>query len=180
MIRPRVLEAHVAARDRAGHQIRAAFDAIRQHFVCRAVQLLHALHDDLVRAGALDLRAHRDEEVREVDHFGLARRVLDDGFAVRERRGHHQVLGARDRDGVEHQPRALQPPRARADVAAFDADVRAHRLQPGDVNVHRPRADGAAAGQRDVRLAEARHQRAEHEDGRAHRLHELVRRRRIP
>ena len=51
--------------------------------------------------------------------------------------------------------------------------------KPGDVNVHRPRTDGAAAGQRDVRLAKARHERTEHEDGGAHRLHQIVGRREL-
>ena len=137
-------------------------------------QLLDALDDDLVGARALDLRAHGDEEVREVDDLRLARGVLDDGFAVGERRRHHEIFRAGDRDGVEIQPRALEPPGARADVAAFDVDVRAHGLQARDVDVHRARADGAAAGQRHVGLAEARQQRPEHQDRRAHGLHQLV------
>ena len=46
------------------------------------------------------------------------------------------------------------------DVAVLDDDLGAHRLQALDVLVDRPRADRAAAGQRDARLAEARQQRA--------------------
>ena len=107
--------------DRAGDQVGAALDAIRLHLVARGAQLLHALDDDLVGARALDLRAHGDQEFREVHHFRFARRVFDDGFAVRERRRHHEILGAGDRHGFEIQPRALQPPGARADVAAVDA-----------------------------------------------------------
>ena len=38
------------------------------------------------------------------------------------------------------------------------------------------RADGAAAGQRDARVAEARHQRPQRQDRGAHRLHQFVRR----
>ena len=74
----------------------------------RAVQSLHALDHDAVGAGAVDLRAHGDEEIREVDDLGLARGVLEHGLAVGQRRGHHQVLGAGDGHGVEHQARALQ------------------------------------------------------------------------
>ena len=62
------------------------------------------------------------------------------------------------------------------DVAALDRDRRAHRAQPGHVQIHGPRADRAAARQRHVGVAEPAQQRAEHEDRRAHRLHELVRR----
>ena len=47
---------------------------------------------------------------------------------------------------------------------------------PADVQVHGPRADRAAARQRNVGVSEAAEQRSEHEDRRAHRLHELVRR----
>ena len=108
----------------------------------------------------LDLRAHGDQEIRQVDHLRFARRVLEHGLALGQRRRHHQVLGAGDGHGVEHQVRAPQAPGARADVAVLDVDVRAHGLQAGDVDVHRSRADGAAARQRDVGLAEAREQRA--------------------
>ena len=80
-----------------------------------------------VGAGAADLRAHRDQESREVDDLGLARGVFDDGLAFGERRGHHQVFGAGDGHGFEHQPRAAQPLGARADVAVLDLDVGAHR-----------------------------------------------------
>ena len=162
--------------DGARDQVGAALDAIRLHLVTRGVQLLHALDDDLVGAGALDLRTHGDQEFREVHDFRFACRVFDDGFAVRERRGHHQVLGASDRHGLEHQARALEPAGARADVSAFDVDLRAHGLQTSDVDIHRARTDGAAARQRDIGLAEARQQRTEHQDGGAHGLHELVRR----
>ena len=132
--------------------------------------------DDLVGARALDLGAHGDQEIGQIHHLGLARRVLEDRLAVGQRRGHHQVLGARHGDGIEHQARALQAPGPRADVAALDLDLRAHGLQSRDVDVHRPRTDGAAARQRDIRAAEAGHQRTQHQDRGAHGLHQIVRR----
>ena len=82
-----------------------------------------------VGTGAADLRAHGDQEIREIDDFRLARRVLDDGLALGERRRHQQVLGTGHRDGFEHESRAAQPLGARADVAVLDLDVGAHRLQ---------------------------------------------------
>ncbi len=72
--------------------------------------------------------------------------------------------------------RTLQARRTRHDVAVLDDDLRAHGLQALDVLVDRARADGAAAGQRDAGLAEPRQQRPEHENGRPHGLHEVVRR----
>ena len=44
----------------------------------------------------------------------------------------------------------LQAACARLDVAVLDVNVRAHRLQAGDVNVDRARADRAAARQRHI------------------------------
>ncbi len=85
-----------------------------QHLVGGAAQPLDARHDDLVGAGALDLRAHRDEKIRQVDDLRLARGVLDDRLAVGERRRHHQILRAGHGDRVEHQTRALQRLQARA------------------------------------------------------------------
>jgi hypothetical protein len=41
------------------------------------------------------------------------------------------------------------------DVARLDGDVRAHRGEPLDVQVHGALADGAAARERHARLAEA-------------------------
>jgi hypothetical protein len=134
------------------------------------------LHYDLVGARALDLRAHGDEEICQVDDFGLASGVLEDRLAVGERRRHHQIFSARDSHRVEHEAGALQLRRARPDVTPFDSDIRAHRLQAGHVNVHRPRTDGAATRQRYIGAAEARHERPEHENRSTHGLHELVRR----
>ena len=47
------------------------------------------------------------EKVREIHHLGLARRVLEHRLAFGERGRHHEVLGAGDGDGLEHQTRAL-------------------------------------------------------------------------
>ena len=55
-------------------------------------------------------------------------------------------------------------------------DFGAHGLQPRHVDVDRARTDRAAAGQRNVGAAEARDERAEHEDRGPHGLDELVRR----
>ena len=174
MLRSRSLDPHAPAGDRAGHEVGAGLDAIGQHVVTGAGESLDALYDDGVGAGAANLRAHGIEKVGKVDHFGLARRVLDDGLAFRECRSHQQVLRAGHGYGFENQPRPAQPRGTCTDVAILDQDVGAELLQPVDVNVHRTRADRAAAGQRHVGLAETRQQRTEHEDRSAHRAHQLV------
>ena len=165
---------HAPARDRGRHEVGAALDAIGHDLVRAPVEAIDPLYTDRVRARALDLHAHRSQERRELADLGLARRVLDDGLALGARGRHHQVLRSRHRDGIEHEPRAFELRRARANVAVVDRDRRAHRAQPRDMQVHGPRADRAAAGQRYVRMTEPAEQRPEHEDRRAHRLHELV------
>jgi hypothetical protein len=53
-------------------------------------------------------------------------------------------------------------------------DLRAQRFEPFQVLVDRADADGAAAGERHPGVAEAGEERPEHEDARAHRLHQVV------
>ena len=96
------------------------------------------MHADGVAAGALDARAHVIEAGREVHHLGLARGVADHGLALRERGGHHQVLGPGHGDQVQDQMRALQAIRRGADVAAFDRDLRAHRREALEMQVDGP------------------------------------------
>ncbi|MNT30693.1 hypothetical protein D3C72_1665010 [compost metagenome] len=143
--------------------------------MARAMQAVHALHHQAVSADAIDLRTHLHQQVGQVGHLGLARGVLQHGLALGQRGGHQQILGAGHGDHVRHHARALQTAGAGVDEAVLDGDLGAHRLQALDVLVHRPRADAAAARQGDAGLAEARHQRPQHEDRRAHGLHQLVR-----
>ena len=114
MFGPRVLDADVAAGDRARDQVSAALDAVGKHLVGGAVQPLDALDDDPVGTGALDLRPHAGKEVREIHDFRLARGIFEHRFAVGERRRHHEVLGAGHGDRLEHQTRALAAVPARA------------------------------------------------------------------
>ncbi len=138
------------------------------------MQALHALHHQAVGADALDAGAHLDQQVGQVGHLRLARGVLEHGLAVGQRGGHQQVLGAGHGDHVGHHARALQALGAGMDKAVLNADLGAHGLQALDVLVDRARANGAAAGQRHTRLAEARYQRAQHQDRGAHGLDQFV------
>ena len=71
--------------------------------------------------------------------------------------------------------RAAQSGGGNVDVAVVDFNGCAHRCQAFDVLVDGTRANGAAAGQGDARLTAAGGERAEHEDGRAHGFHHLIR-----
>ena len=121
-----------------------------------------------------DARAHLVEHAAQLLDLGLARGVLERRAALGQRRRHHQVLGAGDRQHVEHDVGAAQPLRARGDVAVLELDARPHRLEPLEVLIDRARADRAAARQRHARAAVARDQRPEHQHRRAHGLDQLV------
>ncbi len=132
-----------------------------------AGQLGHAVHGDEAGAAAGDLRAHLGEERDHVEHFRLLRRVVDDRRAWRERRRHHQVLGAGVRRRVQVQVRAAQA------VGSGDPDDRLAlvdgRAEPGEpavVEVKVPAAEVAAADALDDGLAEPVQQRG-HEEHRA-------------
>ena len=79
--------------------------------------MIDAFDLDDVRAGAAQVGAHRDQEFREILHLGLARRVLDGGFAGRQHRRHHDVLGRAHRRIIEPDARALKLVGMRFDVA---------------------------------------------------------------
>ena len=167
-------DADASAGNGPGNEKCAGLDAVRQHPVLAAAEPIATLDDNRIGTGARDLCAHRSQERREVDDFGFARGVFDDCAPARERRCHHQVLGAGDTHGVLDDARAREPSCFRMDVAALDRDFGPHRLETRDVQVHRPRANRATARQRNTCLAIARKQRAEHENRRSHGLHEVV------
>ena len=163
-----------AARHRGADEVGARLDAVGQHGMRGAAQRLDAGNADRAAARALDFRAHRVQEARKVQDFGLPCGVLEYRLALGEDGCHKQVLRSRDRHGVENDVRALEPIGPRLDEAAFDVDRGPHGLEAGHVQVDRARADRAAAGQRNVRLAETRHERAQHEYRCAHRLDQFV------
>ena len=59
-------------------------------------------------AGTRNLRTHRIQEVSQVQHFGLARRIFQHGRATRQRGRHHQVLRAGYGYCFENQMRTRQ------------------------------------------------------------------------
>ena len=55
-------------------------------------------------------------------------------------------------------------------------DLRAQLLKCSDMEIHGPRADGAAAGKRNAGATETRDKRSKRQDGRAHRFYKFIRR----
>jgi len=158
----------------ARQQVRADLDPIRQNLIVRAVKLVHPLDHQRIRARAFDVRAHRHQALRQIHHLRFAGGVFDDRGATGQHGGHQQVFGAGDCDQIQHDMRAFQAVGAGADVAVLDLDLRSHGFQALDVQVDRPRADGATAGQRHVGLTEARDQRPQHQNRRAHGPNQFV------
>ena len=155
VVGPRADEVDRAAGDPRGAGIAAGLDAVGHDFIFGAVQALDAVDDQVRRADALDLRAHRDQQVAEVDDLGLARGVEQLRFALGEHRRHHRILGRSDRHHREAEVAAGQPAlgRARLHIAGGELDLRAHAFERLQVQVDRPVADRAAAGQRHRRFA---------------------------
>jgi hypothetical protein len=165
---------HLAAGRGGGAQIGAGLDAVGHDAMRGAVQRIDPLDADHVAARAGNARAHGDQAIGEIDHFRLARRVLDHGFALRQAGRHHQVLGTGHGHHVGEQAGTFQPCSAGMDITMLDGNLGTHRGQALDVLVHRPRADGATAGQRNPGLAGTGHQRPEHQDRGAHGLDHFV------
>ena len=126
-------------------------------------------------AEPLDAGPHPDQAVGDVDHLRLARRVLDQALAPGEHRRHQGVMRGADRDLGQRYLVAGQPARRPGDdIAAFELDLGAERLERLQMQIDGPRADGAAAGQRHLRPAAARYQRRKHPEARPHARHHLV------
>ena len=139
------------------------------------MQRIDALNGEGRRSLPLDLRPHGAEAAGEVDDFWLPRRVLQNGRSLRQRRGHEGVFRSADRDEGEFERPALQPARRIAmHIAVLQVERGAHRLQRLQVQVHRPRSDGATAGEGDDGPPLPRQKRSEDEDGGAHFPHDVV------
>ena len=172
----RALEQHVAADGRNGHGEGAGLDAVGEHRVHGAFEAVGALDAQGGRADAFDLGAHLDEALGDVADLRLARGVLDDRLAAGQRGGEQHVVGGADGNLGEHDAAAAQIAALGLgeDVAGFDLDLGAELLQAHQMQIDRARADGAAAGQRNLRLSAAGKQRAEHPEAGAHAADHLV------
>ena len=164
----------IAGRQGPGDEKGACLDPVGDDGVGRPAELPDAVDAGRVFVRPIDLRAHLVEENGQVGDFGLAGAVLEHGLALGQSGGHEQVLRPRDRLLLEFDLGPAETVGLGPDVAVLEGDGRAELLQPGDVEVDRTRADGAAAGQGDDRLAEAGDERAENEDRGPHGPDELV------
>ena len=152
----------VAACHRGGDHVRPRLDVIGGHAVTGPVeQAALAFDDDELGPGATDASTHAEQAAREVHDVRLACGVADDGDALGEHRGHHQVLRTGDGRHVQVDASAAQPPGTR-DVPVILLDhVRAHGPESLEVLLGSAHADVIAAGTGDPRLTGAGDQRSE-------------------
>ena len=177
MVRACLRQRDRAARHCGGAEIGARFDAVGDDGKGRDLDPspVGAVDGQFRAADAVDGDAAAFEHFAQLHDFRFARGVGDDGFASGHSRRHDDVRRPRDRDLVEKDVRPFQPlGRFGPDVPGVDGDLRPHLFERFEVQVDRALADGAAAGQGDLAVAEARQQRPQNQDGSPHRLDDVV------
>ena len=87
----------LAVRRTGGDQKSRRFDAVRNHFMLRAVQFFHARDCNRRTARAGNVRAHRVQEICQIYNFRFARRAFNNRHAAGQRRRHHHVRRAKHR-----------------------------------------------------------------------------------
>ena len=138
------------------------------------MQGLDAADPDDICPGALDVGAHAVQEVRTINYVRFPRGVFDDGVALCQRSGHHDVDGGTDRDHIHEDVRAVQILCRGDDHAMADLNGRAKRPESLKMLIDRPAADIATAGQRDFRAFVFTKKRTQQIIGCADLLYEFV------
>ena len=101
-------DAQRRARHRGEPDQRTDLDMIGPDRIARRAQRRRAVHDHGVGADALDPRAERDQEMREVLHMRFGGDVAQIAGAVGRDRGDQGVLGRGHAGFVEENVRALE------------------------------------------------------------------------
>ena len=103
-----LVDGDVALGHDRGHRPGPGHDPVRDCPVGHRVQRVDPL--DLQGRGAdpVDLGAHLDQHLADVDDLRFARRVVDDGGALGQDRRHQQVLGGPDAREVQPDRRPVQ------------------------------------------------------------------------
>ena len=152
---------HLAAGGGHRRHIGPGLDLVGDDGVAAAVEPGHAGDLDGVRPRAADVRAHGVQEVGKVHDVGLLGDILDDGGALRQGGGHHDIHGGAHGDHIQIYVGAVETAALRrgVDEAALQRDLGAHGGEALHVLVDGPdAAEVAAAGHGHLRLAEAAQQ----------------------
>ena len=165
----------IAAGDTGSRKERARLDAVGHDGIACAAQAGDALYRDGAAAVPFDACAAVTQKIGKVHHFRFARAVFQHGFPFGKRGGHEQIFRSAHGRHVKGDVGSLETVAASLNIAVLQIKVRAHLFQPLEVLIHGARADGATAGQSNARFADARQQRAEAENRRAHGTDQIIR-----
>src|SRR4051812_9899467 len=175
MLRPSTSDVYVPHRHGRGYGIGAGDDAVGHDAVLHRSQTVHTLYFDRRRTNAIDLRAHRCQHGGEIHDLRLAGRVVDHGCALREDRGHQQVLGRANAGKVEPDHRTGQPLRhTRVQETVLPLDDCTESLEAGDMHVEAAMTDVVATRHGNPDLSAPRKERTEHADRGTHPAYQVV------
>ena len=160
-----VAELHRAAAGGHGGHIGPGLDLVGDDGVGPAPEAVHPPDLDDVGARAHDVGPHGVEEIGQIDYMGLFCGVFDNGHALGQGGGHHDVDGSPHGDLVQEDAGALDAASRGLghDEAALGVHLGPQGFEALQVLVDGPgAAEVAAAGQGHVRRAEAAQQSAQH------------------
>ena len=121
------------------------------------------MHDHGIGADTLDAGAQRDQEVREILHMRLGRRITHVRGAVGDDRGHQRIFGRSDTGLVEKDIRTLQARAAQLKPGGC-GDGSAELFEGQEMRIEPATADDVATGRRQYHLAATRQQGAREQD----------------
>src|ERR1700756_4772057 len=87
---------NLLACNRAGDKKRSRLDPVRNSLFFSAVQVPYPFNYNTRRSSPFDLCALLVEKIGQINYLRLARSIFDDGRAIGEYRGHHNVVGPKD------------------------------------------------------------------------------------
>src|SRR6185437_7286313 len=134
-------------------QVGPRFDPISHDWVFAAAKAIATLDPDRFASLTFDLRPHFTKRSGQVDDLGLTRAILEDRFALRENRGHHDVFGRANAWKIEEHARALKPFGFRDHVASFDRDLGTQFFEAREMEIDGARANCAAARKAHLRTS---------------------------
>ena len=174
VLRAGLLEDELSAGHAQGGEERRRLEPVGDHLVVDRVERRHPVDGDGAGPGAQDVGPHPVEEGGQVGQLGLLGRVLDDGGALGQHRGHQRVLGRPDARELQDDPCPAQAVGPGLDEAVLGVELDAEAAQRAQVPVDGALAEVVASGHRHLGPAQAGHERAEDHDRGPHGLHQLV------
>ena len=132
------------------------------------------MNGDAARSLSGNLSAAAVQEIGEIHDFGLAGGVFENGISIGQRSSHDDIFSAAHCGHVESDFGTPEMAALADDVAFFQFEDRTHLFKAFEVLIHGTRANSAAAGQGDLRPAEAGKEGAEAEHGGPHGADEVI------